>query len=403
MSTHATRPEERVEPRQENAALPEYPRGVDETFPRMADLDTARSIDGEDDGTAKYSTRAYSKVFKNVFSFGYKPKNDTHYRLWNASIAATLLVLTLPLLVVLFVAVILDSGLPAIYRGSRLGKDRKLFYIYKFRTLKPQAQTMTVDQVLPARSAMETRIGKILRETRLDELPQLWNVVKGDMNLFGPRPVREEIAKLYEGKIRHYDTRFSVRPGLVGHTQAFLPHRAPKRLRSYYNYILVKRASCPWKEILFVAMISSVALFKLLLIFAERLFLLLRRRQIRDLRATRRSRPQNVAVFMVDANKKLVHCGPLQNINDEVFAFQSDIELPDRCTIVLQGQTRITRKRRRAVCNASVERVSSPREDDAAGGRRGESHVYLAKYVPASELHSCLMDRYFSNRSFITL
>jgi lipopolysaccharide/colanic/teichoic acid biosynthesis glycosyltransferase len=353
----------------------------------------------------------YSRILRAVFCFGYRPTNDVRHRIWNVSVAAALLLVTLPLFVVLLVTIALDSGRPVIYKGLRLGKDRKPFNIYKFRTLKPQAKGVTANQVLPERSSLETRTGKILRETRLDELPQLWNVIKGDMNLFGPRPVRREIAELYAAQIPNYEARFSVKPGLIGHVQTFMPHRAPKRLRASYNYKLIRRPTSPWKEVVFAAMVSFVALAKLGSMLTKRLGLVLRRGQIQELRATQRATPQHVTVQMVNADKKLVPIGQLQDINDEAFSFWSDVDLkesPDQKNpyrIVLQRRTPITGKHRRAVCDVSVKRVSYLR-NGAANGTKGahlESHLYLAKYVPVSEFHGCLIDLYFANRSFISL
>lgn len=354
---------------------------------------------------------AYSRKLGRVFRFGYRPANNTRHRIWNVSIAAALLLFTLPIFVILFVTVALDSGRPVIYKGLRLGKNRKLFYIYKFRTLKPQAKSVTADRVLPVRSSLETRSGKILRETRLDELPQLWNVLKGDMNLFGPRPVRQEIVEIYADRIPNYETRFSVRPGLIGHVQAFMPHRAPKRLRASYNYKLIGRPTSPWKEFVFMAMVSFVALAKLGSMLTKRLSLVLRRGQVQELRATPRATPRHVTVHMSNGDDQLVPIGQLQDINDEAFSFWSDVKLKDSpfqknsYRIVLQKRTPITGRRRFAICEASVKRVSYLRNRATNGTKGGhpESHLYLAKYVPVSEFHGCLIDRHFANRSFISL
>lgn len=353
----------------------------------------------------------YSRILRGLFCFGYRPKNDVRHRIWNLSIAAALLLFTLPIFMVLFITIALDSGRPVIYKGLRLGKDRKPFYIYKFRTLKLQANDVLINQVLAERSSLETRAGKILRETRLDELPQLWNVIKGDMNLFGPRPVRREIAEIYAVQVPNYEARFSVRPGLVGHVQTFMPHRAPKRLRALYNNKLVKRPTNPWKEIVFVAMVSFVALTKLGSLLAKRLSLMLKRGQIQELRATQRATPQHVTVHLVNADKKLVPIGQLQDINDEAFSFWSDVDLKDNACqknsyrIVLQRQSPITGNHRRAICEAAVKRVSYLR-NGAANGAKGdhlESYLYLAKYVPVSEYHSYMIHRHFANRSFISI
>ena len=406
MSTNAMPPGGHIGLPNQKVMPSEYLRSPVSGFRRATISRFSRDIEGW-----SLDTGVYSRILRNIFCFGYRPTNAVRHRIWNVVIATALLLLTLPIFVVLFVTIALDSGWPVIYKGLRLGKDRKPFHIYKFRTLKPQEKGVTANQVLPERSSLQTRTGKILRETRLDELPQLWSVIKGDMNLFGPRPVRREIAELYAAQIPNYEARFSVRPGLIGHVQTFMPHRAPKKLRAYYNYKLVKRPTSPWKELVFVAMVSFVALAKLGTVLAKRLGLVLRRGQLQELRATQRATPHHVMVHMVDADKRLVPIGRLQDINDEAFSFRSDVDLKESphqensYRFVLQRRVPITGKQRRAVCDASVKRVSYLRNGAAngTGADRPESHLYLAKYVPVSELHGCLIDRHFANRSFISL
>lgn len=176
---------------------------------------------------------------------GYLVRNEARYRVWNASLALAILLVTLPLLVVITLALVVTQGSP-FYRGVRLGKDRRTFQIYKFRTLVAAAATVTADRVLPSDGALTTRLGGFLRDVRLDELPQLINVIKGDMNIYGPRPVRPAIASLCEAQIPSYGERFRIRPGMIGHPQVFMSHGTPKRIRSAYHRILMRRpASIP--------------------------------------------------------------------------------------------------------------------------------------------------------------
>lgn len=406
MSTNAIPPGDRIDLPDQGIMPSEYFRKPDTGFRQMTISRFVREFEGRSPFAG-----FYSRFLRSFFCFGYRPTNDVRHRIWNVSIASVLLLFTLPIFVVLFVTIALDSGSPVIYKGLRLGKDRKPFHIYKFRTLQPQTNGVTASQVLPERSSFETRTGKILRETRLDELPQLWNVINGDMNLFGPRPVRREIAELYAAQISNYEVRFSVRPGLFGHVQTFMPHRAPKKLRALYNNKLVKRPTSPWKEFVFAAVVSFVALAKLVSMLTKRLTLVLRKRQLQELRATQRATPQQVTVHMENANKRLVQIGQLQDINDEVFSFRSNVDLGEipcqkgSYRIVLQRRSPITGKHRRAICDVVVNQVSHLR-NGAAKGTKGdclESHLYLAKYVPVSEFHGCLMDRHFANRAFISI
>src|SRR3546814_779337 len=120
---------------------------------------------------------------------------------------------------------------------------------------------MTRHQVLAEGSNLETPLGRFLRYTRLDELPQLINVLMGDMNLMGPRPVRPEIADVVGGSITQYDLRFSVKPGLVGYTQCLMLHGTPKRMRNRLNARLCKQPASPLRELVFVA-ITGVAVLR---------------------------------------------------------------------------------------------------------------------------------------------
>ena len=222
-------------------------------------------------GAEKEKKQTARRLVTAILSTGYDTSDIAWYRLWNVGCASLAVLFLFPLFAAVYVAILLTSGRPVIYAGDRLGKDKKLFKVYKFCTLKPQAAELTRSQVLPKHSSMETRLGKPLRETRLDEMPQLINVLRGDMNLFGPRPVRPEIAATCSAGINNYDARFSVKPGIIGHTQIFTTHGAPKRLRSYYNAKLIKHKAYVWKEMVILSSIGLFALVKCALILAGKL------------------------------------------------------------------------------------------------------------------------------------
>src|SRR5438067_127116 len=128
------------------------------------------------------------------------------------------LVASSPLLAFIAILVRATSPGPAIFRQPRVGRQGKLFRICKFRTMRDGAENLG-----PAITSSEdlriTRIGRILRSSKLDELPQLWNVLCGDMSLVGPRPERPEFVRDFERDIQGYAERFKVRPGLTGYAQ----------------------------------------------------------------------------------------------------------------------------------------------------------------------------------------
>ncbi len=144
-------------------------------------------------------------------------------RILDAIIASALLVASLPISLVSALALLVTSGLPILYRQERLGRFGKPFILFKFRTMRPGADsdgptfaTENDDRVLP--------VGRFLRRWRIDELPQLVNVLAGDMSLVGPRPERPAVAANLEQEIPFYAFRYSVRPGITGWAQVHLPY-----------------------------------------------------------------------------------------------------------------------------------------------------------------------------------
>ncbi|WP_428963031.1 sugar transferase [Micromonospora fluostatini] len=122
----------------------------------------------------------------------------------------------LPLMLAITVAVAVTG--PPFYRQQRVGAGGRLFHVVKFRTMRPGAERDTGPVLARPGDTRVTRIGRFLRRSRLDELPQLWNVLRGDMSLVGPRPERPEFIAEFR-RMPHYDLRHLVRPGLTGIAQ----------------------------------------------------------------------------------------------------------------------------------------------------------------------------------------
>ena len=122
------------------------------------------------------------------------------------------------------VAIKLDDGGPVLYRQTRVGKDGKDFELLKLRTMVVGAETQGAGFAVDRGDARITRVGRVLRRLSIDELPQLWNVVRGEMSLIGPRPTLRYQVERYDERQRH---RLDVRPGLTGwaqiHGRAELP------------------------------------------------------------------------------------------------------------------------------------------------------------------------------------
>ena len=140
-------------------------------------------------------------------------------RMVDVWVAALGLVIASPILGLCALAIRLDSSGPVFYRQDRVGKEGRLFRVRKLRTMRDRAEEATGPVLSGAADHRVTRVGRILRATRLDEIPQLWNVLRGDMSLVGPRPerpeLREELCRLYP----YFRWRSSVAPGLTGWAQ----------------------------------------------------------------------------------------------------------------------------------------------------------------------------------------
>ncbi len=122
-----------------------------------------------------------------------------------------------PILLILCIAIKIDSKGPVIFKQKRVGKNKSHFYIYKFRTMKVDTPQETPTHLLSNPDFFITRVGKFLRKTSLDELPQLFNILKGDMAVIGPRPALWNQYDLIEERDKYHAN--DIRPGLTGVAQ----------------------------------------------------------------------------------------------------------------------------------------------------------------------------------------
>jgi lipopolysaccharide/colanic/teichoic acid biosynthesis glycosyltransferase len=141
------------------------------------------------------------------------------YELGQRLIAVLGLVLLAPVIALVAVAVRVSSPGPILYRGARVGQGMRLFTIYKFRTLRVGAEGEIGARLLTPKDGFYTSVGRFLKRTKLDEIPQLWNVVRGEMNLVGPRPVRPVFLPEFLATIPGYVGRFRMKPGITGVAQ----------------------------------------------------------------------------------------------------------------------------------------------------------------------------------------
>jgi sugar transferase (PEP-CTERM system associated) len=151
--------------------------------------------------------------------FRFSPAFVLLRRVFSVSASLLLLVLILPVIPLVILAIKLDSRGDVLYRQLRVGRGGLVFHCYKFRTMRPNAEADTGPTWAGDDDPRITRIGKFLRKARLDEVPQLWNVLRGDMAFVGPRPERPEFVEWLTQEIPYYPVRHVVRPGITGWAQ----------------------------------------------------------------------------------------------------------------------------------------------------------------------------------------
>ncbi len=152
-----------------------------------------------------------------------KRRVDLELRILDVVFASFFLLIALPLLGLIGFALSLSSGRPLFYRGERVGRDGRIFEMLKFRTLRRGAEERLGPylgaELVERTQAETTRLGRRLRATQLDELPQLWNILRGDMSFVGPRPIRPRFFEQLAAELPAYWQRLVVRPGLTGFAQ----------------------------------------------------------------------------------------------------------------------------------------------------------------------------------------
>ena len=148
---------------------------------------------------------------------------DLELRVLDAAFSAFFLILLSPVALVIAAVVLVTSGRPILYRGERVGRGGHFFRMLKFRTLRPGAEERIgqyLGEELVAHAAAElTTVGRWLKASQLDEIPQLWNVLRGEMSFVGPRPIRPRFFAELATELPAYWQRLVVRPGLTGFAQ----------------------------------------------------------------------------------------------------------------------------------------------------------------------------------------
>ena len=147
------------------------------------------------------------------------PWNQWMKRLFDIFVSLIGLILASPLLFSIAIAIkVFDKG-PILYKQKRVGRDEKVFTFYKFTTMRPDAEKKTGPVWAQPHDPRTTGMGRLIRKWNLDELPQLWNVLRGDMSLVGPRPERPHFVEKFRSQIPRYMARHKIKCGITGWAQ----------------------------------------------------------------------------------------------------------------------------------------------------------------------------------------
>jgi len=335
--------------------------------------------------------------------FNYSSWSFVLITIMNAGLSFFFLLVGLPLIIAIALIIKVTDRGPIFYKGVRLGLSKNPFNMFKFRTLPVGSQKVIGKETLSAKHAGAVAIptfSRFLRDTRLDELPQLFNILRGEMDFIGPRPIRPEIYEAQAAQITGFDARFSVRPGLIGYSQLFTPHSAPKRLRSLIdNRFVRRRRSIIWDMIIITYTILVVARDVVTkgtkLIWRDGIKRRLLRMYI-ELRIMERIRTPGMTIHL-DSPQAAQANPELYDINEFYFRMHATGELNGETypfTIEAQVRKQDSIKPKRFKGLATVYKsIPIP----VGEGR----HCYIMQFEPTTPLNKYILDQYILRRSII--
>lgn len=327
------------------------------------------------EATVKYAGRPYSSLPRGVEG------------LLEPFLASVLLLLAMPAFLLLALGLLITDGRPILFKGKRLGRHKRPFEMYKFRTLRRGAHGILGARVYSDRHprivALLTPFGRFLRDTRLDELPQLFNILKGEMSFIGPRPERPEVYESISRTIPGSEKRFTVKPGLIGYAQLFTPHGSPKKLRVRFTNRFLDQKLGEWSR---VKLGTHAAWAVIVLVL----------RTVSRQREDHRERLRG-AKFLV-TGPAAPQDGPLQlqEMNREVFFMKAARRLSVGPEKPLSFKLQIEWKRRNGSLRRKVAFCSGTVLET---GEEEKTFTYLVQYKPESEMNQYICEQYFLHES----
>lgn len=343
-------------------------------------------------------------TFKPSF-WGYLQPSEWVNFVFNVPVALILLILNVPIIIIISLVIWRRDGRPVFYAGNRLGRNKKIFKMYKFRTLSTDASDKLGPELLGQNHQFITRTGRFLRDTKLDELPQLWNIVKRDMDLVGFRPTRPDLYEKVCKDINGYDRRFKIRPGLIGFSQLYTPHSGPKRFHSYIdNQLLKKKEHFIWS--IYLLGIASLLVFCRIVCHSLNQFFTTFipqkiMRKYKEKRAFKRVPIKLSQVFLTSNpdKSKEKYIGSIRDINPEAFLLRSNVpRLEDSLPAILKLQVdarkigRLKHKTKTAYCEGQLFRQTQVDDD---------TWDYVIMFNPTTPLNFYLINQYFLRESLM--
>lgn len=178
-----------------------------------------------------------------VSPFKISAEDELAKRLFDIAVSGALLLVTLPIMLATMIAIRLDSPGPIFYKQERVTKQQRVFNILKFRSMTATAEQESGPVLATSNDSRITRVGKIIRSTRIDELPQLINVLKGDMSLVGPRPERPFFVAQFNELNPYYYLRHHVRAGITGYAQVYGKYSTDFNSKLNFDLLYIKKYS----------------------------------------------------------------------------------------------------------------------------------------------------------------